>query len=209
MISISPYPDLRIAAFVTEWPEVLGRMGREGWLTDLLALDAPAPIRRSEEVRTAIRNLLRHKGYKPTGRGKPASEYLVKAAEEGLLQPINPAVDVGNAVSLHSGIPISVVDLDKATSPLYIAPGEAGQSYVFNLAGHEIDVEGLLCLHDVVGPCANPVKDAQRTKTNDETRRTLTILWSAESLAGPTDDALAWYLALLLRLEAKVDLLLG
>ncbi len=30
-----------------------------------------------------MRKLLRHGGYKPTGRGKPASEYLVRAAGEG------------------------------------------------------------------------------------------------------------------------------
>ena len=30
-----------------------------------------------------MRELLRYGGYKPTGRGKPASEYLVRAAGEG------------------------------------------------------------------------------------------------------------------------------
>jgi len=39
------------------------------------------PLREAEEaVRTAVRDLLRNGSYKPTGRGKPASEYLVRDA---------------------------------------------------------------------------------------------------------------------------------
>jgi hypothetical protein len=44
-------------------------------------------------VRAAVRDMLRPGGCKPTGRGKPASEYLVRAASEGQLAPINLAVD--------------------------------------------------------------------------------------------------------------------
>ncbi len=209
MLSLDPYPDLHPAVFITDWPAPLGDLPPAGWMADLMRLDAPAPIQRSELVRGAVRDLLRHRGYKPTGRGKPASEYLVKAAEESPLLPINLAVDVCNTVSLHSGLPISVIDLERATLPLRIAPGAAGQSYVFNVSGHEIDVEGLLCMHDAAGPCANPVKDAQRTKTHAETRRTLTVIWGAEPVAGQTADALAWYMALLIRLNAKVDVLVG
>ena len=44
--------------------------------------------------------MMRHGGYKPTGRGKPASEYLVKAAGNGKLGAINLAVDSCNVVSL-------------------------------------------------------------------------------------------------------------
>ena len=78
-----------------------------------LRSDAAAPLERNEETRAAVRDMLRHGGYKPTGRGKPASEYLVRAASEGALGSINAAVDVCNGVSLHSGFPISVVDLDR------------------------------------------------------------------------------------------------
>jgi len=209
MLTIEPYPDLQPAVFIADWPAPLGELPPAGWLADLMRLDAPAPIQRSEAVRGAVRDLLRHRGYKPTGRGKPASEYLVKAAEEGPLLPINLAVDACNAVSLHSGLPISVIDLGRATLPLRIAPGEAGQAYVFNVSGQAIDVEGLLCLHDGAGPCANPVKDAQRTKTHAGTLRTLTVIWGVEPLAHQTENALAWYLALLIRLEAKVDVLVG
>jgi DNA/RNA-binding domain of Phe-tRNA-synthetase-like protein len=123
----------------------------------LLALEPESderfPLPREEEVRKDVRDLLRHGGYRPTGRGKPASEYLVRAAGEGKLGSINLAVDACNATSLASGFPISVVDLDLARGPFRIAIAEGGSSYPFNAAGQEIDVSGLLCLFDAVpGP---------------------------------------------------------
>jgi hypothetical protein len=42
-------------------------------------------------VRAAIPDVLRQRGYKPTGRGKPASEYLARARADGSLRPINAA----------------------------------------------------------------------------------------------------------------------
>ena len=111
-LAVATHPLLALRAFVTQFPEPLGRLPREIY-RELLAPGARGPVRGSEEVRVAIRGLLRHGGYKPTGRGKPASEYLIRAAAEGKLVPINAAADVGNAVSLHSGFPISVVDVDR------------------------------------------------------------------------------------------------
>ena len=141
--------------------------------------------------------MLRHGGYKPTGRGKPASEYLVRAAGEGALGSINAAVDVCNVVSLHSGLPISVVDLDRARAPFHIAVAEAGTSFVFNASGQVIDLAGLLCLFDADGPCANAVKDAQRTKTAADTRRTLSVIWGTNALPGRAGQTEAWYRQLL------------
>src|SRR4051812_34943377 len=37
----------------------------------------------TDPVKTAVRDLLRVGGYKPAGRGKPASEYLAQSAERG------------------------------------------------------------------------------------------------------------------------------
>jgi DNA/RNA-binding domain of Phe-tRNA-synthetase-like protein len=206
MISVAPHPLLEVAALSATWPQPLAALPTPDWLAALLrpdAADLPLPPA-DDHVRAAIRDLLRHGGYKPTGRGKPASEYLVRAASEGTLRPINIAVDAGNAVSLHSGIPLSVVDLDRARPPLSIAIAPAGASYVFNAAGQTIDVEGLLCLADADGPAANAVKDAQRTKTTPETTRTLTVLWGAKALGDRTARAAAWSRTLLERLGATV-----
>lgn len=163
----------------------------------LLQAGASAPLTSSEAVRAAVRDLLRHGGYKPTGRGKPSAEYLIRAVAEGALGSINAAVDTCNAVSLHSGLPVSVIDLDRAAEPFRVAICAPGAKYVFNASGQEIDLAGLVCLHDASGPCANAVKDAQRTKTSPATRRTLSILWGARALAGRAEEAARWYRSLL------------
>ncbi|HMI91950.1 MAG TPA: hypothetical protein VK509_11330, partial [Polyangiales bacterium] len=119
-IARSPHPSLDARAFVARFGQPLGAAPTPAWLAALLTLDAEAPLRPDETVRANIRDLLRHGGYKPTGRGKPASEYLVRAAAEGALGSINAAVDVCNAVSLHSGLPISVVDQDRLQPPMAI-----------------------------------------------------------------------------------------
>src|SRR5437667_6374201 len=184
MLTIDPHPLLDVRAFVSNFPRPLGDMPSPPELIALLSLTASAPLRSDDSVREAVRTLLRHGGFKPTGRSKPASEYLLKAVREGLLTPINLAVDACNLVSLHSGLPISVVDLDKAREPLRVGIAPPGSSYVFNASGQTIDLGGLLCLFDADGPCANAVKDAQRTKTGAETRRTLSLIWGTEALEG-------------------------
>jgi len=202
ILTVDPHPSLELVAFTTVFPKPLGEMPSPPWLTDLLSLNAEAPMTRSEDLRKAVRDLLRHGGYRPTGRGKPASEYLVRAAGEGRLTGINAAVDACNAVSLHSGLPVSVIDLDRAEPPFRVGIAGEDARYVFNAAGQEIRVEGLLCLHDAGGPCANAVKDAQRTKTHAGTRRTLTLLWGTNAFPGRAAEAAAWYRDLLARLGA-------
>ncbi|MBZ0267873.1 hypothetical protein K8I85_06945 [bacterium] len=204
-LAVDPHPSLELDAFAAALPVPLGGLPSPDWLRVLLALDADAPLQRDENVRAAVRDLLRHGGYKPTGRGKPASEYLVRAASEDGLRSINAVVDVCNVVSLHSGLPISVVDLDRAKEPLRVGLAAEDASYVFNPSGQEIKVAGLLSLHDADGPCANAVKDAQRTKTNEETRRVLTLIWGTREFEGRAAAAGAWYRELLGRLGAAVE----
>lgn len=204
MLQIEEHPLLDLKAFITELPAPLESLESPEWLRALLSAGAQAPLRPDEEVRAAIRDLLRHGGYKPTGRGKPASEYLVRAAAEGALRPINLAVDACNVASLHSGLPISVVDLDLCQEPLRVAVAAPGATYVFNASGQVIDVSGLLCLHDAQGPCANAVKDSQRTKTHALTRRTLSLVWGCRALGDRAARTEAWYRELLARAGATV-----
>ncbi|MCA8967860.1 MAG: hypothetical protein KDC48_23470, partial [Planctomycetes bacterium] len=192
-------------AFVTCFPAPLAECPSPDWLLALHSLEADAPLARDEDVRAAVRDLLRHGGYKPTGRGKPASEYLVRAAGEGALGAINLAVDACNAVSLHSGLPISVVDLDRAVAPLSIAIAGEDTTYVFNASGQEIRLDGLLCLCDAEGPCANAVKDCQRTKTDEATTRTLSVVWGTQAVEGRCAQTVAWYRELLERAGARTE----
>jgi DNA/RNA-binding domain of Phe-tRNA-synthetase-like protein len=182
---------------MTVFARPLGEAASPPDLQSLLKPDALAPLQSAESVREAVRALLRQGGFKPAGRSKPASEYLVKAAAEDRLGSINLPVDACNVVSLHSGLPISVVDLDRARAPLRVGIAPNGASYVFNASRQIIDLAGLLCLSDAEGPCANAIKDAQRTKTDDTTRRTLSLIWGTNALSGRAAQAERWYRSLL------------
>lgn len=210
MLSIDPHPLLHAHVFVTRFPRPLGEEAVPDPLARLLLPGVAAPPLRGEwtdeQVREAVRGLLRHGGFKPTGRSKPASEYLVRATGEGALASINRAVDACNVVSLHSGLPISVIDLDRAAGDAFrLAVAPPGSSYVFNASGQVIDLAGLLCLFDDAGPCGNAVKDAQRTKTGPATLRTLSVIWGTIRLPGLTDRAAAWYHQLLHQGGAEVE----
>jgi len=205
LLEIDEHPLLRAAAFTTGFPAALGTLSTPSPVLDALRLDATAPLERDEETRAAVRDMLRHGGYKPTGRGKPASEYLVRAASEGGLGSINAAVDVCNAVSLHSGFPISVVDVDRARGPFRIAIAPEGAKYVFNASGQEIDLAGLLCLFDSTRPCSNAVRDAQRTKTTADTRSTLSVIWGCAGFEKRLKQTERWYRELLAQVGATTE----
>jgi DNA/RNA-binding domain of Phe-tRNA-synthetase-like protein len=204
-LTVAAHPLLDALAFTTTFPAPLGSLPASAEIQGRLKPGATAPLASDDAVRAAVRDVLRHGGYKPTGRGKPASEYLVRAVGEGALGAINAAVDACNAASLHSGLPISVVDLDLAAPPFSIAIAPAGTRYVFNASGQEIDVSGLVCLCDALGPCANAVKDSQRTKTRPETTRTLSVVWGARALEGRTARTVAWYRELLAGVGATTE----
>jgi DNA/RNA-binding domain of Phe-tRNA-synthetase-like protein len=204
-LGVAEHPLLDLGAFVSEFPLPLGQCPSPPDLMALLAMDADAPFQSDDVLREAVRTLLRHGGFKPTGRSKPASEYLRRAIADGTLGSINLAVDACNAVSLHSGLPISVVDLDRAKTPFHVEIAPAGASYVFNASGQSMDLGGLLCLFDAHGPCANAVKDAQRTKTAPETRRTLSLVWGTRDLPARMAKVTAWYRALLEKYAVKTD----
>jgi DNA/RNA-binding domain of Phe-tRNA-synthetase-like protein len=134
-----------------------------------------------DAVTRAVRDLLRYGRYKPTGRGKPASEYLVKAAVEGRFPRINTLVDINNLVSLQSDLPISLVDLARAgTDAFVLRRGRAGEAYVFNAAGQTIDVEDLLVVARLPADeaCANPVKDSMATKLGADARDVMAVLYA-------------------------------
>ena len=196
-IAIAAHPLLEIGAFVMRLPCALGELATPPHIVALADPAAKAPLCSSDTVRVEVRNLLRHGGFKPAGRSKPASEYLHAAAIEARFPRINAVVDTCNVVSLCSGLPISLVDVDLVTEAgraLAIALAPAGTSYVFNPSGQVIDASGLPCLFDGDGSVTGtPVKDAQRTKTHDGTRAALAIVWGTRALPGRTAKTVAWY----------------
>ena len=195
-VSVEEHPLLDLRMILCVFPQGLSA-SVDTSIQRFFDRNVSAPVRASEDAKTQIRDLLRVGGFKPSGRSKPASEYLVKAADGGFLGSINPAVDVCNAVSLHSGLPISVVDAARLKGDLSVRIAVSGTRYVFNASGQEIDVSGLLCLHDAISACANAVKDSQRTKTDEHTTRCLYLFWGSRELSEIVGDACAWTVALL------------
>ena len=130
--------------------------------------------------------MLRYGKYHPSGRGKPASEFLLRAALQGEFPLVNCPVDVNNAISLASGLPGSIFDSDITGRRLLLRRGLPGEKYVFNRAGQEIDLEDLLLICRLTEsgwtPCGNPVKDAMATKITEGTRNIIAILYA------PTDE---------------------
>lgn len=152
------------------------------------ALDAQIEARRvqldeqSDARRKAARDILRNGSYKPTGRGKPASEYLLRTVEEGFPR-INGPVDANNLVSLRYLVPISVWDLElAATRRFELRLGAAGESYVFNPTGQVLELRDLVCgcgLDDDgrSRPLVTPIKDGMASKVRAETRRLAGVIY--------------------------------
>lgn len=132
-------------------------------------------------VRQRVRKILRYGKYKPSGRSKPASEFLLRAALGESFPLINGPVDVNNAISLESGFPGSIFDTDLSGRELLIRRGFPDEEYVFNPSGQTIDLEDLLlvCRKTADGweACGNPVKDAMITKISAETTNVIAVLY--------------------------------
>ncbi len=166
--------------------------GFEEVLDEVLRRRQTDPI--DELRRSAVRDMLRNGRYRPTGRGKPASEYLIRAATEGFPR-INAPVDVCNLISLSSLLPISLWDVGLAGADSYFFRlGTPGEAYVFNAAGQTIDLEDLIVgcrtgpeLPPQGMPIVNPVKDSLATKTTGHTRHVAAIIY-APSAAVPEDE---------------------
>jgi hypothetical protein len=156
----------------------------------------------SVERKTAVRDMLRFGAYRPAGRGKPSSEYLLAAALQNAFPLVNPPVDANNAVSLEWGYPASIFDLELCGPSLLLRRGLPGESYIFNPSGQSIDLQDLLCVCRFDGkvwlPCGNPVKDAMATKIRVSTRSVSAVVY-APSGESPADleAAAARYAALL------------
>ena len=139
-------------------------------LSELLQLRR-GPLGESEDAfRKACRDMMRIGSYKPTGRSKPASEYLLRTASEGNFPRINSVVDINNYISLKYLVPISLWDTDKIDADSWLfRTGDEEENFVFNSTGQVIQLHDLVTGFAVKGgketPIVTPVKDCQQTKT--------------------------------------------
>jgi DNA/RNA-binding domain of Phe-tRNA-synthetase-like protein len=158
-----------------------------------------------DAVRAAIRDVLRKGGYKPTGRGKPASEFLLGAAAGAGLPRINNLVDVLNGVSLRHAHPISLFDAEKLSEPLCVRFGGEGESYVFNASGQTMDIAGLpvICRAAERQAVGNAVKDSMHCKVHERTRSVLAVIYGSSALPSALLQACCDELAQQLALHAQ------
>ena len=183
----------------------------EQLLEQMLAAEALVRVDASafpEPVRKAVRDVLRVGGYKPTGRGKPASEYLVGAARERVLPRVNNLVDINNLVSLMTALPISIFDADQLGDDLVVRFGRAGENYQFNSAGQVMDLSGIpvVCRAATDEPVGNAVKDSMLAKVGSSTRNVTAVLYGSTQLtAGYLAQATQQMAQLLTQFAAATD----
>jgi DNA/RNA-binding domain of Phe-tRNA-synthetase-like protein len=148
-----------------------------------------------QSVKDSIRDLLRRGGFKPSGRNKPASEYLAQAAKEGRFPFINNLVDINNLFSLRTGIPISLLDRAALGDSIQIRYGAEGEKYIFNSAGQEIDLKGLITVYSAKDgvPLGNAIKDSMKGKITPHTRAVVAVLYADRGAI--SEEALASTLA--------------
>ncbi len=120
-VVVEPHPLLEPGVFTIHTAQPCGVLATPPAIARLAEAGAEAPLASSDAVKSAVRDLLRAGGYKPSGRSKPASEYLAAAAAKGEFPRINALVDACNVVSLHAGLPISLNWLALLRSSLKIS----------------------------------------------------------------------------------------
>lgn len=139
------------------------------------------------ETSEAVRNMLRTGGFKPSGRNKPASEYLMRAAREGVFPFINNAVDVINLLSLQWGLPISLLDLDAAGDCIDIKIAPKGESFIFNRSGQSLDISGLMSVYGGGRPIGSPVKDSMAGKLTGGSSNAIAVIYAPSELCDRLD----------------------
>lgn len=136
-----------------------------------------------EEFVKGVRDTLRQGGFKPSGRNRPASEYLLRdLAESGEFHFVNNLVDINNLLSLRHFLPMSVVDAGKFSGEAHLRLGYEKERYVFNPSGQELDLTGLIVVADSYGGASramgSPIKDSQFAKLSDETTSALAVVYA-------------------------------
>ncbi|KAF1081334.1 MAG: hypothetical protein GQF41_2140 [Candidatus Rifleibacterium amylolyticum] len=144
-----------------------------------------------DHMQKGIRSLLKTFGFHPSGRSRPASEFLFKDLQNrGGFNFINNVVDINNHLSLITHLPVSTFDLDKSGYELCLRVGFDDESYVFNREGQILSLKKLLVVARHGGDNAaigSPVKDSQATKVFEETTDIAVIVYSSGNITSEED----------------------
>ncbi len=140
----------------------------------------------AERRREAVRGMLRKHGYKPSGRNKPAQEYLLQCLRDGRGLPrILPAVDVLNCISAARGLPISLLGFRYFPADIRFRLGLPEEKYVFNNAGQELELHNLPVIcggEDSNQPLGSPIKDSMAGKIGPDDQNLVGIVYSPSQM---------------------------
>ena len=208
MITLQPHPSFYPKAFRCRFPKNIGEFTD----TELLPVrhyfqdNVGAPIPKVD-TKQKIRDMLRHGGFGPSGRNKPAHEYLsVPLKRDGFPNKRDQCrCRCVQCDFLHSGPPISVVDFDRLKPPLTLELCPKDCAYPFNPSGQIFEGRRTIGVVGSTRTFCNPCQDSQRSKTSDKSRNTLTIVWGHKDLKSHTEAALEWHQSLLRTLGCELE----
>ncbi len=137
-----------------------------------------------DNMQKGVRSLLKTFGFHPSGRSRPASEYLFKdLINRGSFNYINNIVDINNHISLKYKLPISVFDLDKSGFDLCLRVGGETEEYIFNKEGQILTLKKLLLVAKTGAEAiGTPVKDSQATKVFEPTKKIAFFVYSSSNI---------------------------
>lgn len=163
-----------------------------------------------DHIQKGIRSLLKTTGFHPSGRSRPASEFLFKDLQNrGGFNFINNVVDINNHISLIKHLPISVFDLDKSGTDLSIRVGLDDESYVFNREGQILSLKKLMVVarHGTDrAAIGSPVKDSQATKVFTDTKNIAAIIYTSANITSVPDlEKIMHLFAQLLKQETESE----
>jgi len=139
-----------------------------------------------DRLKKGVRSLLRNFGYQPSGRNRPASEFLVKdLINRGMFNKINNIVDINNHISLMTHLPISILNLDITGHDLSLRLGMENETYIFNKTEQTLSLKNLLLIaknDDGITPFCSPVKDSHQSKIFEDTTNILVCIYTSSNL---------------------------
>lgn len=139
-----------------------------------------------DQMKKGVRSILRNFGFHPSGRNRPASEFLVKdVTNRGGFNFINNVVDINNHISLKTFLPISVLDLDVTGHDLAIRLGMQDENYVFNKVGQTLSLKNLVVIasrYEGIKAFGSPIKDSQESKIFEKTKNIMVCIYTSANL---------------------------
>ncbi len=121
---------------------------------------------------------------------------------------VNDLVDIDNVVSLSSGLPISIFDVDRLGEPIRVRFGRIDERYQFNQSGQVMDLNGIpvICRAATDEPIGNAVKDSMLAKIGSGTTNVTAVLYGSTRLpAGHLEQAAEQMAELLTRFAAAAE----